>query len=36
MTGLPLGIIGFALMMAIIGALVDEKLMERINNQLGI
>jgi len=33
--GLPLGIIGFALIMALVGALVDERLMETINGHLG-
>jgi len=36
MFGLPLGIIGFALIMALVGLLVNEKLMEKINGRLGI
>lgn len=36
MFGLPLGIIGFALIMALVGSLVNEKLMEKINGRLGI
>ncbi|MDQ1214820.1 hypothetical protein QE436_004134 [Pantoea anthophila] len=34
--GLPLGIIGFALIMALVGALIDERLMETINGRLGL
>lgn len=34
--GLPLGIIGFALIMALVGALVNEQVMETINGRLGI
>jgi len=34
--GLPLGIIGFALIMALVGAFVNEQLMESINSRLGI
>ncbi|MDR2225427.1 MAG: colicin-like pore-forming protein [Providencia sp.] len=34
--GGPVGIIGFALIMAAVGALVDEQLVEQINKILGI
>lgn len=34
--GGPVGIIGFALIMAVVGALVDEQLVEQINKTLGI
>lgn len=34
--GSPLGIIGFALIMALLGAFINEKLMESINSRLGI
>ena len=36
MTGVPLGIIGFALIMAMVGALVDDSLMNSVNSKLGI
>lgn len=34
--GMPLGILGFALVMAIVGVLIDERFMERINKLIGI
>lgn len=34
--GTPMGIVGFALMLAIVGALVDDKLIERINATVGV
>lgn len=34
--GMPLGILGFALVMAIVGALIDERFMERVNKLIGI
>ena len=34
--GAPLGIIGFALIIALVGALVDDSLMNSINSKLGI
>lgn len=36
MTGLPMGIIGFALIMAVVGAYVDDSLIDSINIKLGI
>jgi len=36
MLGLPLGILGFALLMALVSAFVNEQLMESINGRLGI
>lgn len=34
--GLPLGIIGFALIMAVVGAFIDDSFIDSINTQLGI
>ncbi|QUG75090.1 colicin [Erwinia sp. E602] len=34
--GAPLGILGFALIMTLIGALVDDKLVEKMNNLIGL
>nr|WP_261422549.1 colicin-like pore-forming protein [Serratia quinivorans] len=34
LTATPLGILGFGLIMAITGALVDTKLMDQINNSI--
>lgn len=36
MTGVTLGIIGYALLLAIIGALIDDKLLNNINKKLSI
>lgn len=35
-TGTALGILGFGLVMALVGALVDEKLIEKINVAIGL
>ncbi|WP_240614097.1 colicin-like pore-forming protein [Mixta theicola] len=35
-TGLPLGIIGFALIMALAGAFVNDALINSVNSRLGI